>query len=159
MGLLEWSIRDSWVSYVRSLPDFRINMGRPASAAGTGFAFPVVEATLSPSGEFAVCSAGSVQFWGHDGFLQLYLGDIAVHGSVGRAEISAAVTPSGVRRTIGTTSEVTLTRSEGEAEVAFVPLLSFDGVTLFDDAYAYSTALSEVNVHFQVADRRRVPAA
>lgn len=138
---LLWGLKASFVEYISSLPDGRIDASEGVWQVRNNFAFPVSEQPNMPETELHFM--GSVCFVGHGSMMKLDLVDphLEEHGE--KILLSVA-DQSATRRPLAELSEVDVITIFGIVKTIFEARLTEEGSALFNGQYKAGQILEPV---------------
>lgn len=138
---LEWGVKASFVGYISSLPDGRIEAANGVYQVGNSLAFPVHPATDTPENE--LWFNGRASFSGHGGMMKLDLieprienHDEKIFLTIGKEE----------RVAIAELVETSVANAMGLVKTRFSATLTEEGSKLFNGQYPAGQQLEEVTV-------------
>lgn len=139
---LEWGLKTSFVSYISSLADGRIEAANGVWQAGNALAFPVSPAAGVPENE--IWFNGRVSFSGHGGMMKLDLFEprIVNHDE----NISLTIDEAGERVAIAELTETSVSNAFGLVKTRFSAVLTEAGSKLFNGQYPAGQQMEEVEV-------------
>lgn len=139
---LEWGLKSSFVGYISSLADGRIEASGGVWQVGNALAFPVSPATEVPESE--VWFNGRVSFSGHGGMMKLDLFEPRIENH--DAAIKLTIDQAGERVAIADLVETGVSRAFGLVKTRFSAVLTEEGSKLFNGQYPAGQEMEEVEV-------------
>lgn len=139
---LEWGLKSSFVGYISSLPDGRIEASNGVWQVGNSLAFPASPATDVPENE--VWFNGRVSFSGHGGMMKLDLVEPRVENH--EESITLTIVADGGRVAIAELTETSVSRAFGLTKTRFGAVLTEAGSAMFNGQYPAGQQLEEVQV-------------
>jgi hypothetical protein len=138
---LNWAVKESFLAYVRGLPDGTIESFAGCEAMDGTFAFP-----CESCDEGVLSFYGGVQLKGFAGMLDVRLAAPMVEGRGTSRKLTALVGPRSIAaRVVIATIESADEFRVGEPWVA-TPKLTYQGVRTFGDVYQVGTELAPLVV-------------
>lgn len=144
---LTWAVKDSFVSYVSSLPDGRITASDGATATGDAFHFALAGTdALEPDGSSGrLRFDGTLAFAGHWGMLALTLGHPVLVLGPKTCQLMAEI--RGQVRPFADLPALTPLRDDGGLVWAgWIPTLTSEGAREFQGSYAAGEHLAPLEV-------------
>lgn len=130
MTVLTWGIKSSLLSYVRGMPDGRVELSDGAEETASGFAFPGDRTRFR----------GAVTLTGHNGMMRVRIGDPALVQRDGRWTLEIADPDDPTARL------VFAVLGEFDGSVGRDVSLTDDGADLFFGPYRAGTPLDDIAV-------------
>ncbi|MGO3527165.1 HtaA domain-containing protein [Glutamicibacter arilaitensis] len=139
---LEWGLKSSFVGYISSLADGRIEASNGVWQVGNALAFPVSPAVEVPENE--IWFNGRVSFSGHGGMMKLNLIEprIVNHDET----ITLTIDEAGERIAIAELTETSVSNAFGLVKTRFAAVLTEAGSKLFNGQYPAGQQMEEVEV-------------
>jgi hypothetical protein len=134
---LVWSVKDSFLGYIRRLDDGLIETFDGCEAGDDAYVFPI-----ESSDETGTLCSGGIRFTGFAGMLDVRIVDPMIENTSDGLRLSALVGPESIaaRVAIATIDETRGIRP-GEPWTA-TPRLTFEGVRVFGDVYQVGEELA-----------------
>lgn len=139
---LEWGLKSSFVSYISSLADGRIEASNGVWQAGNSLVFPASSATEVPDNE--VWFNGRVSFSGHGGMMKLDLIEPRVENH--DETISLTIAMADGRVAIAELTETVVSRAFGLVKTRFSAVLTEAGSKLFNGQYPAGQQLEDIEI-------------
>ncbi|PCC30018.1 hypothetical protein CIK76_02645 [Glutamicibacter sp. BW80] len=140
---LEWGLKASFVGYISSLPDGRIEASNGVWQVGNNLAFPVAVDAKSPEGELRF--NGRVSFVGHGGMMKLDLIEPRIEEHDDLVLLSVA-NENGERLPIAELVETAVSNAFGLVKTRFAASLTEQGSALFNGQYKAGQDMEPVEV-------------
>ncbi|MGP7814542.1 HtaA domain-containing protein [Glutamicibacter soli] len=139
---LQWGVKASFVGYIASLADGRIEASNGVWQVGNALAFPVHPAVDVPDNE--IWFNGRVSFSGHGGMMKLVLNEPRIENQ-GESIFLTIDTPEG-RTAIAELTETGVSHAMGMTRTRFSAVVTEDGSKMFNGQYPAGQAMEEVEV-------------
>ncbi|WP_347037854.1 HtaA domain-containing protein [Glutamicibacter halophytocola] len=139
---LEWGLKASFVGYISSLADGRIEASNGVWQAGNSLVFPASPATDIPDNE--VWFNGHVSFSGHGGMMKLDLIEPRVENQ--DEAITLTIGTANGRVAIAELTETAVSRAFGLVKTRFSAVLTEDGSKLFNGQYPAGQQLEDLEI-------------
>ncbi|GAA2951434.1 HtaA domain-containing protein [Glutamicibacter bergerei] len=140
---LQWGLKASFVGYISSLPDGRIEASNGVWQVGNNLAFPVSNQTEAPEGELHF--KGNVSFEGHGGMMKLDLIEPHIEEHGDKILLSVA-DQSGTRAPLAELTETTVSNAFGLVKTRFEARLTEQGSVLFNGQYKAGQEMEPVEI-------------
>ncbi|MDR4531957.1 HtaA domain-containing protein [Glutamicibacter sp. PS] len=139
---LLWGVKSSFVGYISSLPDGRIEAHDGVWQQGRALAFPQDYVTEVPEGEYWF--RGKLSFAGHGGMMKL---DIAkpriVHGPAG---LQLSIDTDDARVAIADLQQTDSGEAFGMKRIGYTVTLTDAGSALFNGQYPAGSEMDPINI-------------
>ncbi|WP_313811018.1 HtaA domain-containing protein [Glutamicibacter sp.] len=139
---LEWGLKSSFVGYISSLPDGRIEAANGVWQAGTALAFPVHPAAEVPENE--IWFNGRVSFSGHGGMMKLDLIEPRIENNDDK--ILLTISAGDDRVGIAELTETSVSNAMGLVKTRFSAVLTEAGSKMFNGQYPAGQQMEQVTV-------------
>ncbi|MGP9529135.1 HtaA domain-containing protein [Glutamicibacter sp. AOP5-A2-18] len=139
---LEWGLKASFVGYISSLADGRIEASNGVWQAGNSLVFPASLSEEAPDNEGWF--NGQVSFSGHGGMMKLDLIEPRVENQ--DDAIKLTIDTATERVAIAELTETSVSRAFGLVKTRFSAVLTEDGSKLFNGQYPAGQALEDLEV-------------
>ncbi|WP_159612176.1 HtaA domain-containing protein [Glutamicibacter sp. JC586] len=139
---LEWGLKASFVGYISSLPDGRIEASNGVWQVGNSLVFPASPATDVPDNE--VWFNGQVSFSGHGGMMKLDLIEPRVENQ--DEAIKLTIGTATERIAIAELTETAVSRAFGMVKTRFSAVLTDEGSKLFNGQYPAGQGLEDLEI-------------
>ena len=140
---LEWGLKASFVGYISSLADGRIEASNGVWQIGNALAFPLAQDADTPDNE--VRFHGRVSFSGHGGMMKLDLVEPRVENHEDDS-ISLTIAAGEERIAIAQLVELSTSRAFGLAKTRFDAVLTEEGSKLFNGQYPAGQKMEQVEI-------------
>lgn len=141
IGRLRWAVKESFIGYVRGLPDGTIETFDGCDAVDDAFVFPGESA-----GDCGLLFSGGIQFKGFAGMLDVRLVDPVIEGDGPDRTLSALVGPKSIAARVAIATIEGAEPRRADQPWAATPKLTFEGVRIFGDVYQVGTELAPLVV-------------
>ncbi|GAA1466567.1 HtaA domain-containing protein [Microbacterium thalassium] len=136
-GWMDWSVKDSFLRYVKGLPDGVCDVSPDIGLVGGGvFRFPLTAIDLAPETSWRF--GGFLRFTGHGGFLEVVIAEPALEESDGHYRFTSADRD---RRICIADAEPV---ESADSRTRFALRLTTDGALLFGGVYSAGEPLSDL---------------